>query len=120
MKTKQALLLDAVRTIRRMERGTLCRLRRGPNGDYYNHQSWEQGRNRVSYVPASQVAALQEAIAEYNRFMELVKSYAEEVIQETRRRMAQEAGGAVRKPSRPAYSRRQRSKRMKPREGSAA
>ena len=84
-----------------MDRGRLCRLRRGPNGDYYNHQSWEQGRNRVRYVPAAQADALREAIVEYNRFMVLVKDYTEEVIQETRQRMAQEAGGAVRKPSTP-------------------
>lgn len=120
MKTKQALLLEAIRTIRRMERGTLCRLRRGPSGDYYNHQSWEQGHNRVRYVPAAQAEALREAIAEYNRFMALVKDYTEEVIRETRQRMVQEAGEAARKPSRAAHSRRQRSKRTKPRGGSAA
>jgi hypothetical protein len=101
MKIKQALLWGAIRKIRRMERGTLCRLRKGPSADYYNHQSWEQGRNRVRYVPAAQVAALREAIAGYDRFMRLVQAYAEQMIQETRRRLAQEADGAGRKLSRP-------------------
>jgi len=94
MKNTQALLLEAIRTIRRMERGTLCRLRQGPTGAYYNHQSWEQGRNRVRYVPAAQVAALREAMAGYTRFMALVRSYTEQLIQETRRPLDRKKGGS--------------------------
>jgi hypothetical protein len=110
MKTKQALLLEAIGKIRLMERGTLCLIRKGPSASYYNHQSWERGRNRVRYVPAAQLAALREAMAGYSRFMELVQGYAEQVIRETRLQLAKQAprhsssgpaGGAGRKPSRP-------------------
>jgi hypothetical protein len=94
MKTKQALLLTAIREIRHMERGTLCQIRKGPSTPYYNHQSWEQGRNRVRYVPAAQVPALREAMAEHDRFMTLVRSYTEQVIQQTRRRLDPKQGGA--------------------------
>jgi len=129
MKTKQALLREAMRTIRRMERGTLCRLRQGPSGAYFNHQSWEQGRNRVRYVPAAQVPALREAIAGYTRFMSLVQAYAEQVIQETRRLRAQEAdgsGGTRRRPptgAEPANGRsraREARRRTAPRAGGRA
>jgi len=95
MKTTQALLLEAIRTIRRMERGTLCPIRQGPSGVYYNHQSWEQGRNRVRYVPAAQVAVLREAMAGYSRFMALVRTYTEQLIQETRQSPDREKGGSV-------------------------
>lgn len=95
MKTKQALLLEAIRTIRRMERGRLCRLRQGPTGAYYNHQSWEQGRNRVRYVPADHVAPLREAIAGHSRFMALVRAYSEQVIDETRRHLERQKGGSA-------------------------
>jgi hypothetical protein len=101
MKTKQALLWEAIRTIRRMERGTLCQIRKGPSAPYYNHQSWEQGRNRVRYVPAAQVAALREALAGYRRFMGMIHAYVEQVIHKTRLELAKEAGGAGRKLSRP-------------------
>jgi hypothetical protein len=94
MKTKEALLLAAIREIRQMERGSLCAIRKGPSGAYYNHQSWEQGRNRVRYVPAAQVPALREAMAGYARVMALVRSYTEQVIQETRRRLDRKKGGS--------------------------
>ena len=78
-----------------MERGTLCLIRKGPAGAYYNHQSWEQGRNRVRYVPAAQVAALREALAGYARFMALVRAYTEQLIQETRQSLDREKGGSA-------------------------
>ncbi len=101
MKIKQALLLAAIREIRHMERGTLCQIRKGPSTPYYNHQSWEQGRNRVRYVPAAQVAALREAMAGYSRFMGMIHAYVEQVIHQTRSDLAKQAGGAGRKLSRP-------------------
>lgn len=84
-----------------MERGTLCRLRQGPTGAYYNHQSWEQGRNRVRYVPADQVTLLREDIAGYNRFMTLVHAYIEQLIQETRRSLDRQKGGSAETRRRP-------------------
>lgn len=94
MKNTQTLLLEAIGTIGRMERGALCAIRRGPAGAYYNHQCWEQGRNRVRYVPADRVAPLREAIAGYRRFMALARAYSEEVIARTRRERVRPTGGS--------------------------
>lgn len=84
MKNRQAFLKEIL-AIRRMERGTLCPMRQGPSGAYYNHQSWEQGRNRVRYVPAAQAAELRAAIDGYRRFLSLTQAYADAIIQQTRR-----------------------------------
>jgi hypothetical protein len=80
MKTTQDLLKE-IAAIRSMERGTLCRLRSGP---YFNHQTWQNGRNRVRYVPASERAALRAAIAGYRRFLTLTQQYADLIIQRSR------------------------------------
>ena len=65
-----------------MERGKLCRMAGRP---HYNHQTWRDGRNEVRYVPASEVAALQEDIQGYQLFITLAEEYADEVIRLTRR-----------------------------------
>lgn len=111
MKMTQAQFWKALQEIRRMERGTICAMRKGPSGtSHYNHQTWENGRNRVRYVPVAQVEALREAMAGYARFMRLIESYATDRIRETRRELKAEAtdmkkaGGAERKPSRPLPS----------------
>jgi hypothetical protein len=74
-------LLERMSRIDRMERGTICRLTGRP---HYNHQTWQNGRNTVRYVPAEQVAELQAAIDGYRRFMELARQYADEIIRRTR------------------------------------
>jgi len=74
-------LLERMAAIERMERGTLCRMTGRP---HYNHQTWRNGRNEVRYVPASEVPALQKAIAGYRLFLKLVEQYADEVIRLTR------------------------------------
>jgi len=51
---------------------------------HYNHQTWQDGRNRVRYVPADQFASLQEAIDGYRLFMDLAQQYADQIIQRTR------------------------------------
>ena len=94
MHTPQALLKEIAR-IRRMERGTLCRMRAGR---YYNHQTWENGRNRVGYVPRAQVAALQAAINGYRRFLRLTQAYADLIIQRTRAAQAPATPSARQKP----------------------
>lgn len=70
--------------IRRMERGTLCRMREGPSGPYYNHQTWKKGRNVVRYVPRDCVPDLQTALDGYRRFLRLVDAYADCIIRKTR------------------------------------
>lgn len=99
MKTPQALLKE-IAAIRTMERGTLCRMGAGP---YFNHQTWQKGRNCVRYVPATERAALRKAIAGYRRFLTLTQKYADLIVQRTR---AERFGG-----SRPATSKPRRAKR---------
>lgn len=80
MKTPQVLLKE-IAAIHTMERGTLCRLRSGP---YFNHQTWQNGRNRVRYVPKTEIAALRNAIAGHRRFLTLTRQYADLIIQRSR------------------------------------
>ena len=84
MSRRPAELLQQMEQIQQMERGKLCRLRRGPKGDYYNHQTWEQGKNVVRYVPRDQVASLKAAIAGYQKFLQLTQAYADEIIRQSR------------------------------------
>lgn len=65
-----------------MERGKLCRMGGRP---HYNHQTWQDGRNVVRYVPLGEKDFLQDAIDGYQQFMKLAEQYAEEVIKQTRR-----------------------------------
>lgn len=87
-------LLQQMAQIQQMERGKLCILRHGPNGPYYNHQTWENGRNVSRYVPPDQLEAMQQAIAGYEQFQSLVKQHVEQVVQSTR---AQREAGSKKK-----------------------
>jgi len=80
-KTPEALWRQITR-IPSMERGKLCPMRAGA---YYNHQTWEKGRNLVRYVPRERVAALQEAIDGYQLYLKLTAAYADEIIRRTRK-----------------------------------
>jgi ribosomal protein S17E len=51
---------------------------------YYNHQTWEKGRNVVRYVARDQIADLKNAIAGYQLFLKLTQAYADEVIRRSR------------------------------------
>ena len=75
-------ILGRMAAIERMERGKLCQMAGRP---HYNHQTWQDGRNVVRYVPASETEALQEAIEGYRQFIDLAEQYADEVIRMTRR-----------------------------------
>ena len=81
MKKKIHPLLERINQIGKMERGKICRM---GEKQYYNHQTWWNGKNVVRYVPGAKVEPLQEAIAGYQLCMELIQQYAEEVIQNTR------------------------------------
>jgi len=70
--------------IERMECGTLCRMREGRDGPYFNHQTWEDGRNVVRYVPRERAEAVQGAIDGYRRFLRLSQAYADLIVQRTR------------------------------------
>lgn len=81
MKSSPEKILEEIRQIGQMERGKLCPMR---DGRYYNHQTWQGGRNAVAYVPAEQVPSLLDAIAGYQRYLELTQAYAELIVQRTR------------------------------------
>lgn len=85
MKSTRESILRRMAAIERMERGTLCPMR---GGRYHNLQSWHNGRNRVRYVPPSQLEAVREAVEGYRAFMSLAQQYAELVIQDTRKAAA--------------------------------
>jgi len=78
-------LLERMAAINRMERGKLCPM---TGRAHYNHQTWQRGRNVVRYVPAEEVASLQEAIDGYNLFRKLAEEYADEIIHRTRQERA--------------------------------
>ncbi len=80
----QQSLLKQIAAIQHMERGKLCIIRQGPDGPYYNLQSWERGRNVSRYVARDQVSALQENLAAYEQFQNLVEQYVQTIIERTR------------------------------------
>ena len=80
-KLKPPALWKKIAGIEQMERGTLCPMRAGA---FYNHQTWEKGRNVVRYVPRERVADLQKAIAGYQQYLDLTQAYADQVISRTR------------------------------------
>ena len=94
-------ILQALAQIPHLDRGTVSVLRQGPNGPYYNHQCYENGRNVSRYVPAEQVEELQAAIAAHQRFQQLVQQYVALLVERTR---AQRQAGAKKKTRRPTSS----------------
>ena len=74
-------ILNQMAKIQRMERGTICSMQ---DGRFFNHQSWEKGRNVVRYVPAADVPSLRKSIQGYKQFMALAKNYVDLVVQQTR------------------------------------
>lgn len=79
---KMQRLLERMARIERMERGKLCRM---GGRSHYNHQTWQNGKNVVRYVAASEASELQKAIEGYQLFVKLAEQYADEVIRSTRR-----------------------------------
>jgi len=85
---KPAQLFGQIAQIQRMERGKLSVMREGPEGTYYKHQAWENGKNLSRYVSSDQAAAVQQAIDGYHKFQELTEQYAQQVIDKTRAELA--------------------------------
>src|SRR5882724_12002206 len=81
-------VLQQISQIQHIERGKLCVLRKGPKGPYYNHQTWENGKNVSRYVPEEQVPALKQALAGYEQFQNLIEQYLQLIIQKTRDELA--------------------------------
>ena len=98
------VLLHQIAQLQHLERGKLCVIRQGPHGPYYNHQTWEKGKNVSCYVPQDQVPALREAIAGYKQFQTLVEQYVQLMIQQSR---AERTAGLKKKTPPPnSFSRR--------------
>ena len=75
-------ILDQMAKIQRMERGKLCPMQ---GGRFFNHQSWEKGRNAVRYVPATDVPDLRKSIEGYKQFMDLAQNYVDLIVKQTRK-----------------------------------
>ena len=99
--TSPQVLLQQMAQIQHMERGKLCVMSQGRGGPYYNHQTWENGKNTSRYVPGPQVGAVAQAIAGYQRFESLAEQYVELMVQKTREEMA---AGFKKKTSLPSSS----------------
>ena len=87
-------LLNDIAQIQHLDRGTVSVLRQGPQGPYYNHQCYENGRNVSRYVPPEQVPELQAAIDGYRQVQELMAKYVQLMVEKTR---AQRAAAAKKK-----------------------
>jgi hypothetical protein len=94
--TSPQVLLQQMAQIQQMERGKLCIMGQGPGGPYYNHQTWENGKNTSRYVPGPQVEAMAQAIAGYQRFESMAGQYVQ--------LMEEMAAGFKKKTSRPMSS----------------
>ena len=91
-------LLQDIAQIQRIDRGSVSVIRQGPDGAYYNHQCYENGRNVSRYVPGEQVGDLKEAIEGYRRFQQLVEQYLELMVEKTR--AERQAGSKKKTPPR--------------------
>jgi hypothetical protein len=87
-------ILTEMASLSTMERGKLtAEYRKPPAGDgpgrgvlgpYYKLQAWEEGRNVSRRVPAAEVPALQEDLANHERFTQLADAFVEQTIARTR------------------------------------
>lgn len=101
--TPQALI-EQILQIQRMEHGSLSVIGQGPNGPYYNLNSWENGKNHCRYLPQDKVSEVQQAIEGYRQYQQLTERYAQQIIEQTR---AQLNIGVKKKPQpNPGISRR--------------
>jgi hypothetical protein len=99
-KSKPEAILKQIARIQWMERGKLCPML---DGAYYNHQTWQNGRNVVRYVPRQRVAELKKALAGYQQYLKLTQAYVDEIIRRTRQTQTTNRLIAknVRKPNKP-------------------
>jgi hypothetical protein len=77
-------LLEQILQIHSMEHGSISVLGHGPNGPYYNLNSWENGKNQCRYLPQDKVSKVQQAIEGYHKYQQLTEQYAKQIIEQTR------------------------------------
>jgi len=89
-------LIEQILQIKQMEHGSISTVGQGPNGPYFNLNSWEDGRNCCRYLPKDKVPAVQQAIEGYQKYQQLTQRYAQQVVEKTR---AELTIGVKKKPS---------------------
>jgi hypothetical protein len=77
-------LIEQILQIQRMEHGSLSIIRQGPNGPYYNLNSWENGKNCCRYLPPDKVPEVRQAIEGYQKYQQLTEQYAQQIVEQTR------------------------------------
>src|SRR5512136_1070793 len=97
-------LIEQIFQIQRMEHGSLCIMRQGPNGPYYSLNSWENGKNCCRYLPQDKVPEVQQAIAGYHQYQQLTQQYAQQIIEQTRAQL--NIGVKKKRPSLPRSRRK--------------
>ena len=103
-------LIEQILQIQQMEHGSISAVGQGPDGPYFNLNSWENGKNCCRYLPKDKVPAVQQAIDGYRQYQQLIQDYAREVIEKTR---AELSIGVKKKPRSKPKSRRPKSSRPK-------
>ena len=81
-------LFQQIAQIKRMERGKLTLMSKGPQGPHYKLQAWEKGKNVSRHVSRDQADAVKEALDGYGKFQDLTQQYAQSVIDQTRAELA--------------------------------
>jgi len=103
-------LIEQILQIQQMEHGSISAVGQGPDGPYFNLNSWENGKNCCRYLPKDKVAAVQQAIEGYRKYQQLTQNYARQVIEKSR---AELAIGVKKKPHRKSKPHRPKSSRPK-------
>ena len=92
MKITPTDLLTQIGQIQLMERGKFSAYhfkdRSASCGPYFKLQCWENGKNLTRHVRSEQVPVLEEALAGYAQFQQLVEQYAQIIIDRTREQLA--------------------------------
>lgn len=90
--TQKQRILQQIAAIQTMERGKLSPYsfndRPGANGPYYKLQQWQEGKNHTRYIPAQEIPQVEAALAGYQQYQRLTAQYADLVIEETRKGLA--------------------------------
>lgn len=94
-------VLQQIAEIQRMEPGTLCIIRQGPDGPYYNLQCRDRGKQVSRYVPRDQVETVTANTSNYRKFEALVEQYAECIVEKTR---TERAAGVKKKTKKRPFS----------------
>jgi hypothetical protein len=89
-------LIEQILQIQQMEHGSLSVVGQGPNGPYFNLNSWENDKNCCRYVPQDKLPAVQQAIEGYHKYQQITEQYARQIVDKTR---AELAIGVKKKPS---------------------